>query len=191
MTANPEDTLPALRSALLRQVRASVASDADAEDVVHDLLARLWDKRDDLDDVRNLEHFVRRAATHAVRDHHRRSGARQRASDRAALEPDARDELPLDVDLDGTFDRDLLAACMQPFLHRLPPTYRQALELTHLAGMSQADAAKQLGLSPTGFRSRVQRARAMLKDDLLACCAIAVDARGRAVSATPRDPCAC
>jgi len=191
VTANPEATLPALRAALLRQVRPSVASDADAEDVVHDLLARLWDKREDLEDVRNLEHFVRRAATHAVRDHHRRSGARQRATDRAALEPIGDTDTPVDVDLDGTLDRDLLAACMQPFLHRLPPTYRQALELTHIAGMSQADAAKHLGLSPTGFRSRVQRGCAMLKDDLLACCAIAVDARGRAVSATPRDPCAC
>lgn len=186
------DQLVALRSALLRQVRASVASDADAEDVVQDLLARMWTRRESLEDVDDLERFVRRAATHAVRDHHRRRGARRRATDAAAAEPlTGLPEEELDPALAGSYDRELLVACVEPFLHLLPPAYRQAIELTHLGGLSQAEAAEQLGLSPTGMRSRVQRGRAMLREHLLACCEVAIDGRGRAVSATAKDPCAC
>ncbi|MCO4771280.1 MAG: sigma-70 family RNA polymerase sigma factor [Deltaproteobacteria bacterium] len=193
MTANPppETSLPALRAALLRQVRASVASDADAEDVVQDLLVRMWDRRESLDGVENLEFFLRRAATNAVRDHHRRNGARSRATERAGDEPLLLGDEEVDADLDGPVNRELLIACVEPFLHTLPPTYRQAIELTHLAGLTQAEAAKKLGLSPTGMRSRVQRGRALLRQRLLACCEVAVDGRGRAVSGTPRDPCAC
>ncbi len=194
LTATPEVALPALRDALLRQVRPRVACEADAEDVVRDLLVRLWDQRDGLGDVRNLEHFVRRAASNAIRDHHRRTGARGRATERLGDEarPDDGDPAVLAAASqtpDGPFDRDLLVACMRPFLGGLPPIYREALELTDVGGMSQRDAAARLGLSPTGMRSRVQRGRALLKSDLLACCLVATDGRGRAVAATPRDPC--
>lgn len=198
MTASPAPlqtasaSLPALRSALLVQVRARVASEADAEDVVQDLLARLWAQREGLAGVDAFENFVRRAATNAVHDHHRRNGARARTTERVRHEPSpSAPQVPVPAELDGPFDRELLAACLEPFLHTLPPTYRQAIELTHFGGMSQADAAAHLGLSPTGFRSRVQRGRALLKDRVLACCEVAVDSRGRAVSATPKDPCAC
>ncbi len=64
----------------------------------------------------------------------------------------------------------------------LPDTYRRAIELTELEGMTQAAAAERLGLSLPGAKSRVQRGRARLRAMLLRCCEIETDRRGRVVA---------
>lgn len=46
----------------------------------------------------------------------------------------------------------------------------QALELTDLGGMTQGDAAARLGLSVSGMKSRVQRGRRMLREEIGRCC---------------------
>jgi RNA polymerase sigma-70 factor (ECF subfamily) len=45
-------------------------------------------------------------------------------------------------------------------------------------GQTQLNAARDLGLSLSGMKSRVQRARRDLKDLLERCCAVDVDRRG-------------
>jgi RNA polymerase sigma-70 factor, ECF subfamily len=171
-----------LRGSLLGWVRPRVSNEADAEDVVQDVLERLARRgTDDLDDMRA---FVWRSARNAITDHYRRSATRGRASDAVALEPV--DDEPEDA------DRAFLAACMEPFVWRLPEPYREALMLTDLGGLTQKQAALKLGLSPSGMKSRVQRGRVMLREDLLDCCTVAVDVRGRAGEAVPRGPdCGC
>lgn len=170
-----------LRGSLLGWVRPRVGSDADAEDVVQDVLERLARRgSDDLDDLRA---FLWQATRNAVTDHYRRTAARTRAAEALRVEPD---DAPADD------DRAFLAGCMEPFVWRLPEPYREALMLTDLGGLSQQQAALKLGLSPSGMRTRVQRGRALLKKDLLDCCTVAVDALGRATDATPKDPeCGC
>ncbi|GCE50080.1 hypothetical protein KTH_49490 [Thermosporothrix hazakensis] len=60
----------------------------------------------------------------------------------------------------------------------LPPLYREALELTDLRGMSQKEPGEKLGISFSTARSRVQRARQMLKDLMRGCCRIVTDQYG-------------
>jgi RNA polymerase sigma-70 factor (ECF subfamily) len=55
-----------------------------------------------------------------------------------------------------------------------------------LEGRAQPDVARELGLSESGARSRVQRARARLRERLEACCRFAFDARGNLTDATRR-----
>jgi RNA polymerase sigma-70 factor (ECF subfamily) len=49
-------------------------------------------------------------------------------------------------------------------------------------GVTQVDAAARLGLSVSGMKSRVQRARSHLRSALHDCCRIAVDRRGGVIS---------
>ena len=71
-----------------------------------------------------------------------------------------------------------VAACLIPFIRALPPAYGEALMLTDIGGLPQAEAARRLGLSVSGLKSRVQRGRAKLKQALLRCCAIETDRWG-------------
>jgi RNA polymerase sigma-70 factor, ECF subfamily len=64
--------------------------------------------------------------------------------------------------------------------------------LTELEGITQAAAAAQLGLSTSGMKSRVQRARAQLRELLVECCEIELDRRNRVTRLEPRsEPCDC
>ncbi|HYO94161.1 MAG TPA: sigma factor-like helix-turn-helix DNA-binding protein, partial [Polyangiaceae bacterium] len=79
-----------------------------------------------------------------------------------------------------------LAAHVAVFIARLPSPYREALTLTEMEGLTQKDAAAMLGVSLSGMKSRVQRARQQLRQLVEASCRIALDARGRVVSCEPR-----
>jgi RNA polymerase sigma-70 factor (ECF subfamily) len=68
----------------------------------------------------------------------------------------------------------------------LEPPYREALLLTEWQGVSQHEMAARLGLSPSGAKSRVQRARRRLKALLLDCCALELDRRGTVLDVVPR-----
>jgi RNA polymerase sigma-70 factor (ECF subfamily) len=68
----------------------------------------------------------------------------------------------------------------------LKPAYRDALLLTEWEGLTQFEMGKRLGLSPSGAKSRVQRARDQLKNLLLDCCRFELDHRGNIIEMTPR-----
>ena len=79
-----------------------------------------------------------------------------------------------------------LAACLTPLVRSLPEPYREALLLTDIGGLTQAEAARRLGISASGMKSRVQRGRAKLKAALLGCCEIELDRRGTVLDYRPR-----
>ena len=63
-------------------------------------------------------------------------------------------------------------------IERLSRDYREAITLVELAGHTQQAAAKQMGISLSGMKSRVQRGRKQLKQMLDECCLIELDRRG-------------
>jgi len=70
-------------------------------------------------------------------------------------------------------------------MEQLPALSREALVLTDIDGLTQAVAATALGLSISGMKSRVQRARLQLRALLVACCPIDLDARGAILDYMP------
>jgi RNA polymerase sigma-70 factor, ECF subfamily len=86
--------------------------------------------------------------------------------------------------------RSELAHCLRPLMDRLPESYRVALELSELDGLTQQETAKHLGLSLSGAKSRVQRGRRLLQDEILACCRLEFDSRGGLMSFDRRNGCA-
>ncbi len=63
---------------------------------------------------------------------------------------------------------------------------RQALILTEYQGLTQRELAERLGLSFSGAKSRVQRAREKLKQQLLECCHFELDRRNHILDYQPR-----
>jgi RNA polymerase sigma-70 factor, ECF subfamily len=73
----------------------------------------------------------------------------------------------------------------------LPSPYKEALTLTELQGVTQLAAAKLLGLSTSGMKSRVQRGREKLRELLESNCNIALDVRGGVIACEPREKADC
>ena len=84
-----------------------------------------------------------------------------------------------------------LAPCLTPMVARLNEPYRQAIELTSVHGLTQAQAAKRAGVSVSGMKSRVQRAREQLKAMLLRCCEVDVDRRRGVADFHMRESASC
>lgn len=81
----------------------------------------------------------------------------------------------------------LLGAWLQSMIPQLPETYREAVHLAEVDGLTRAEIAAALGLSVSGAKSRVQRGRAHLRRMARRCCELALDARGRVIDLRCRD----
>lgn len=79
-----------------------------------------------------------------------------------------------------------LLPCVRAMVRSLPEMDRQALVLTEYQGLTQKEMAERLGLSFSGAKSRVQRAREKLKQQLLECCHFELDRRGHIIDYQPR-----
>ena len=187
MTEQPileQDAWASFQTRLRAYVRRRV-DPASADDVAGEVLLRLVHHQQALASAENPSAWVLRVAANAVADHHRRRHAERRALDELkATETDT--EATENGEAEGSPTADL-SACLVPFVRNLPEPYREALLLTDIGGLSQTAAAKRLGLSASGMKSRVQRGRAKLKQALLRCCRVEVDRRGGVIDYSRRS----
>ena len=78
---------------------------------------------------------------------------------------------------------------LEASIESLPEEYRAALTLSELERLSQQEVADRLGLSLSGAKSRIQRGRSRLRDQLLACCHLEFDHHGNIVDYERRGAC--
>ncbi len=168
MECSLESVYEAFHDPLRRFILARV-SDADtADDVLQDVYLRIHTHIDSVRDCARLQAWVYQIARNAIIDYYR--------SRRPA------DEVPESLALpDDPCEGDVECEIMDGFaamIDELPEKYRRALALTVYEGLTQAEVAARLGISLSGAKSRVQRARAMLRDMLLQCCHFEFDRYG-------------
>jgi RNA polymerase sigma-70 factor (ECF subfamily) len=82
-----------------------------------------------------------------------------------------------------------LGPCVSAMVAALPEAYREALRLSSSQGLSQKALSERLGISFSGAKSRVQRARAKIKEQLLECCHFQFDHAGRIIDYQSRRAC--
>jgi RNA polymerase sigma-70 factor, ECF subfamily len=174
-----------LRADIGRLVARRVPNRSDVEDIVQEVLIRVWRHGSRLRDDERFGAWLSRVAHNATADHLRSRGRdapfaydEQRSDDRA--------EVPAGATDDKHVVKELIAAVLRPFVNQLPPHYRDVITLSELDGLSHAAIAQRLSLSVSGVKSRVQRGREHLRDMLERCCEFALDARGAPVSCEVR-----
>ena len=148
------------------------------DDLVQEAFLRIHRGLPALREADRLEPWVFRICRSVLVDTHRRS----RPEEPLVEEPQVEAPLP-----DGATA--VVAGWMPAFVEQLPEPYREAVRLTELEGLSQAELARRLGLSASGARTRVQRGRALLREALLACCHVVLE-EGEVVDVRPRQ-CGC
>jgi len=161
-------------------VARRVSSPADVDDVVQDIYLRIQRALPSLRDDQRYGPWVYRIARSAIAEH-RRARARH-----PIAEGDANDEPNVESEEEQTEAERMMAAYVGSLVATLPSPYREALTLTELEGMTQRDAAKMLGVSLSGMKSRVQRGRERLRTMVDECCVVALDVRGRVIDCEPR-----
>lgn len=161
---------------LLRFVSRRVANPADAEDVVQRVFLQLHRALPTLRDDERVHAWVYNAARRAIIDFYRAAPRRreQPSGDLVDL------ELALPAATEDSSESALseLALCLRPLMGELSDADQQALALVEFDGVPQVEAARRVGVSVSGMKSRVQRARQRLRERVEACCRIEFDRRG-------------
>lgn len=154
----------------------------DADDILQDVFVRIHRGLGSLRQKESVSAWLFQITRNAIVDHYR---ARLKLEQPLAGDADA--PAPADGDSEEQSGLSELSACVAPTIAALPGKYRDALVMTDLNGMTQQEAARRLGVSLSGMKSRVQRGRKQIKGMLLACCRVELDRLGGIVDIAPRD----
>jgi RNA polymerase sigma-70 factor, ECF subfamily len=164
--------------ASLRRFLARRLSDPSAvEDVLQETYLRIHRGAQGLREPGRVQGWVYQIARNALIDYYRRRHDSVELPESLAAPDESTD--------DDDAAREL-ARSMRDIVACLPEKYHQALVLTEFEGLKQHELAKRLGISVSGAKSRVQRARDQLRSLLLECCHVELDRAGRVLHYEPR-----
>ena len=139
-----------LRPMLLR-VATSIASEAEAEDIVQETLLKMWFMRDRLDRYTSIDAvarvITRNLSLNALR-------ARRILQVDLSTIPEMEDQSHVDPDL----TEELLSA-----ISALPDTEQAVLRLKHIEGMETEEIATLIHSSPGAVRTALSRARQRIR----------------------------
>lgn len=164
---------------LKRFILKRVGDEQAADDILQEVFVKVHRYLDTLQDDTRLESWLYQITRNAIADHFRRS---------PALTP-LKDDTPLEAQEDEDEVQLALTVSVRGMMDCLPEQDRTALILDSLAGVPQAEIGARMGLSVSGAKSRVQRARAKLRGLLFDCCHFEFDRRGQVIDYHPRTDC--
>jgi RNA polymerase sigma-70 factor (ECF subfamily) len=173
------------RGRLRAFVSRRVDNSADADDIVQWVLLKLHRSLDRIHSTDRIHAWLYRTARRAIADYYRSGARRREVPAGGTLELELLTASPTSEPAD---DAAQVAACLAPMVEKLSGPDREAIVLTELKGHRLADLAATSGLSISGAKSRVQRARQRLRRMLLECCHVALDARGTPMGCSTREP---
>jgi len=151
MTISTEQVWETFHTPLLQFIHKRVPDDATAEDLLQEVFLKIHQHVETLKDVKKLESWMYQITRNAIIDSYR--------STRPTTSLDVPEVLRLPEALPDAAVVSELFPCVQAMVRSLPEPDRQALVLTEYQGLTQKELAGRLGLSFSGAKSRVQRAR--------------------------------
>lgn len=169
-----------------------VADEAEVDDILQEVFLRMHRRIDGLRDPRRVVSWVYQITRHAIIDHYRARERRREVPVGLAADMEMTGTAPVTPVAGDSGEAgepcSELAGCLRPMIARLAKDYREAVMLVELDGLTQQAAAKRIGLSLSGMKSRVQRGRRQLKRMLDDCCLIQLDPRRGVADYSVRDP---
>lgn len=161
-TPDIETAFVQLRQSLRGYLSRQLPDETTADDLLQELFVKALSARQSGRRIGNLGGWLYAAARTTLVDFYRSRGESMEAIDER-LHPSDDQENPLRVHTE-------LSACLEPFMQRLPPRYRDALVGSELNGRTLRSLAEKEGVSVSALKSRVSRGRGMLRQMLLDCC---------------------
>lgn len=153
-----------------------------AADLLQELFIKIHTNIDKVNDRTKIQPLIYQICRNLIIDHFRN------------YQKELKNKLPDFEEEQEEFTEDFMSETLEDMIKMmsdLPSEYCEALCLTELEGLSQKDYADKIGISYSGAKSRVQRARKMLKDMLMNCCHYEFDKYGTVIGIYPANCCCC
>ncbi len=147
-----------LSDSLYRMAR-SILQDADeAHDAVQDLLMNLWEKRNELADVENLNAFVFRSLRNKSLDMLRKRRYNNEELDNTVSESNTPYEQTEQQDMVGR---------VHFFIEHLPELQRTIIRMRDVEGMEIQEIADITEITPNAVRVNLSRARQKIREQII------------------------
>lgn len=167
------------KNELERFIKSKVTDRMAAEDILQDVFVKIHLNLATLRSDERLSAWLYKVANNTIMDYYRK---RRFFDDSSSIE--------IMVE-DSEKEREQFQRCIFPFIEKLPEKYKKALIHADFELLNQKQLAQKMGISYSGAKTRVQRARRLLHSFLIACCDIETDRYGNIVSHQPRGKCLC
>ena len=151
------DTLMALQPALQLTAEKLLRSEADAEDAVQEAIIDLWQRRNELDHVRDLRAYAMQSLKNRCISFLRKS--RDIATDKIEL-LDAVDDEAIREEVALTEERSVR---LDGMMAQLPQRQREAVTMKYIEGVSHEEMQRRLGMTSTNVYATLSRAMNTLK----------------------------
>lgn len=163
---------------LLNFVHRKVGDKTVAEDIVQEVFIKAFTRSGQLRDTDKMSGWIYQIARNAIIDHYRQN---------------VRVMAPVNLSLDEGYNElnDCVARCLEKLLTTLPDKYRLPLEWTEIENLSQYEVAERLNITYSAARSRVQRARKLLREKLNSLYMVKTDVYGNVIVCENRFACCC
>ena len=166
MDTNVEKIWKQFNQKLKRFILKRVKDNDTSNDILQEVFIKINENIHSLKDDKKLDKWIYQITRNVIIDHYRKT----KWTD------------PLDICIEEeTLPKEAhikLSRCILPFINQLSVKDREILVLTDIEKIGQKELAEYLGLSYSGAKSRVQRARSKLKDLFQQCCTIEYDKYG-------------
>jgi RNA polymerase sigma-70 factor, ECF subfamily len=178
----PNCDVPALwfehKTALKGYIHKRVADEDLVNDILQEVLLKVYKFCLSKSGVRNIRSWLFQITQNTITDHYRKN-----SHFTPLTESDDQFE-----DGDNTSFSEA-AEFILPMINLLPGEYSLPLKLSDVDGMKQQEIAERLQLGLSATKSRIQRARAMLKDIFAECCIMEMNSAGQLISFDIRPDC--
>ncbi len=141
------------RNELKRFVLSKIKDKDDVNDILQEVFIRLHSNLTNLKSEAKIKPWLFQIIRNVITDYFRKK--------KFSVSPDTVD---LPYESETTNNNEQFAGCVKPHLSKLPEKYRFALTKVELEDCSQLQLAKELNISYSALKSRVQRGRELLKN---------------------------
>lgn len=154
-------------------IKRRINSEQDVEDILQIVFLKIYNNINNLNESSKIHAWIYTITKNTIFDFYR-----ERKHDLyiECLSEDVFSEPQDEITVNNE-----IAQCLKIMVQHLPEKYKQVLILTEFENLTQKEIALRLGLSVSGAKSRVQRARMKLKEMLLSCCYVEKDKRGNII----------
>ena len=132
-----------------------------ANDILQDIFLKIIDNANKIAQAKSVQQYIYGIARNATIDHFRKSGKKTFVENKYTL---------ISEEETQSLNATIASCCIKPFIKQLPDKYQVALTKTEFENMSQKELAKELNISYSGAKSRVQRGKEKLKELIISCC---------------------
>jgi RNA polymerase sigma-70 factor, ECF subfamily len=146
------------------------------EDIVHDVLLKVQGKIQQLKETEKIFGWIYQITRNTITDHYRKTSKVINAHD-------------IDWESNPPNYNECVSGVIAELIPTLPEKYRVPLEMTELQNISQLEVAEKLNLSYTAAKSRIQRARQMLRAKIDEVLIVKTDGYGNVVLCKDRGSC--